>query len=120
MAKYWSRAERPVEAYLAGMTCRAAGVSRWPLAQRFFGGTHVEGVGEVKDVVVEGEGVGGDDIDTGSDHGLQVGETGLLSDGEELIGGDLVGPVSLESCTHAHDLVRWAAREKTGLSSHLS
>ena len=55
MAKYWSRAERPVEAYLAGMTCRAAGVSRWPLAQRFFGGTHVEGVGEVEDVVVQSE-----------------------------------------------------------------
>jgi hypothetical protein len=56
--------------------------------------THVKQLDVVKDLVVEGEVVGGDDVDTGILLDLPVSKTETLSLSEEGLLGDLVGPVS--------------------------
>ncbi|KAF3806612.1 putative 5-methyltetrahydropteroyltriglutamate--homocysteine methyltransferase, partial [Colletotrichum gloeosporioides] len=60
----------------------------------------------VKDLVVEGKVVGGDDVDTGILLDLPVGETQSLTLSEELIARELAGPVSLvgllEVTVHTH------------------
>lgn len=57
--------------------------------------TYIEELDVVEDVVVVGEVVRGDDVDTGILLDLPVGETEPLTLGEESLLGDLVSPVSL-------------------------
>jgi len=57
----------------------------------------VEGVGGVKDVVVEGESAGGDKVDTLALDELVGSKTLLLGDLEELLGRRFLAPVRLES-----------------------
>jgi hypothetical protein len=58
-------------------------------------GNGIEELNVVKNVVVVGEVVGGDDVDTGILLDLPVGETESLALGEEVILRDLASPVSL-------------------------
>lgn len=57
--------------------------------------TYVEELDVVQDLVVEREVVGGDDVGTGILLELPVGGTESGSDGDELLLGDLAGPVGL-------------------------